>query len=282
MPQIEQTISNTTVGHEGKEPQLPKPIADDWYEVKPFSDNVNLITEKHLAPWLRCNIWHVRGRDSDLIIDTGMGLRPLVKEVASLAGRPLTAIITHSHFDHSGGLHEFEHRCGHPLEAAIMDAPTPSNTVADTGYVRAETFLALPWEGFRYQDYEVKPAPLTRHLDEGDVFDLGDRVFKVFHLPGHSPGSVALLEEATGTLFSGDVIYDGELLDNLYHSVPEQLEESLKRLKELPVSTVHGGHFGSFGKDRMEQIIGEYLAGGRRVGESNDWVEASINAASSD
>ena len=49
---------------------------------------------------------------------------------------------------------------------------------------------------------------MTRALDEGDVIDLGDRVFKVLHLPGHSRGSIGLLEEATGVFFSGDVIYE--------------------------------------------------------------------------
>lgn len=251
---------------------MTKPIAQDWYEVLHVGGGISLIREKHVAPWLRCNIWHVRGRDHDLIIDTGMGLRPLVKEVAQLAERPLTAVMTHCHFDHAGGLHQFEHRCGHSAEAHVMADPTAQNTVADAGYVIAETFTALPWEGFSHQDYAVKPAPLTQHLDEGDVLDLGDRVLRIFHLPGHSPGSIALFEAATGTLFSGDVIYDGALLDNLYHSEPARLEDSLRRLQELPIQTIHGGHFGSFGRDRMEELIAGYLAGGNRIGETADFV----------
>lgn len=256
---------------------MKKPVALDWYEVTHLSDDVSLIREKHVAPWLRCNIWRVRGRDSDLIIDTGMGLRPLVEEVTSLAERPVTAIMTHCHFDHSGGLHQFDRRCGHALEAPIIAAPTAANTVADTGYIRAETFTALPWKGFRYQDYRVRPAPLTQHIDEGDIIDLGDRIFRVFHLPGHSPGSIALFEEATGTLFSGDVVYDGDLLDNLYHSVPEQLEASLMRLTELPISAVHGGHFDSFGRDRMREIISDYLSGDRRIADSAEWISSAID-----
>jgi len=41
---------------------------------------------------------------------------------------------------------------------------------------------------------------------DGDIIDLGDRAFEVLHLPGHSPGSIALFEAATKTLFSGDAI----------------------------------------------------------------------------
>jgi len=255
---------------------MTKPVARDWYETRSVGDGITLIRERHMAHWLRCNIWHVRGRDRDLVVDTGMGLRPLTREVATLAGRPLTAIMTHSHFDHSGGLHEFAERCGHAAEAEVMAAPTSANTVADGGFVRAEAFLALPWEGFRHESYFVRPAPLTRLLDEGDVIDLGDRMFRVFHLPGHSPGSIALWEAATGILFSGDVVYDGAIIDDLFHSDAGVLAESMARLKELPVSVVHGGHFGSFGREQMIAIIDEYLAGGRQLGDPEAWIAAQI------
>lgn len=254
-------------------------IAGDWYRATRLGDGVTLITEIHVARWLRCNIWHVRGRDADLVIDTGMGLRPLPEEIAKLSERPQIALMTHSHFDHSAGLCDFEIRCGHHSEAGIMANPTLQNTVADTGYVRAETFTALPWEGFSYRDFRVRSAPLTRLLDEGDVIDLGDRVLHVFHLPGHSPGSIALYERATGLLFSGDVIYDGALIDDLYHSDPEILAASHARLRELPVSLVHGGHFGSFGQARMIELLDQYAAGGLRVGPPEEWLAGEINDA---
>lgn len=255
---------------------MPGKIARHWFETRSMGDGISLIREAHVAPWLRCNIWLVRGRERDLIVDTGMGLRPLTREVALLAGRPVTAIVTHSHFDHSGGLHEFAERCGHAAEAAVMAAPTPANTVADTGYVRAESLTALPWAGFRHETYRVRPAPLTRLLDEGDVVDLGDRAFRVLHLPGHSPGSIALYEQRSGVLFSGDVVYDGDLIDNLYHSDAAVLAESMARLKELPVTAVHAGHFTSFGRDRMLEIIDEYLAGGRRLADADSWIAGKL------
>jgi len=255
---------------------MPKPVAENWYSAETLDDGITRIHEIHVAPWLRCNIWYVRGRERDLIIDTDMGLRPLTREIAVLSGRPITAIVTHSHFDHSGGLHEFSERCGHAAEAGIMAAPTAANTVADAGYVRAETFTALPWEGFSHEDFVVRPAPLTGLLDEGDVIDLGDRVFRVFHLPGHSPGSIALHEAATGTLFSGDVVYDGDLIDDLYHSDPEALARSHARLRALPLRTVHAGHFASFGRDRLIGILEDYRSGGRRVGNADAWITGEI------
>ena len=247
-------------------------LAENWYETKQYSHGVTLIFEPHVASWLRCNIWHIRGQDRDLIIDTGMGLRPFKTELAMLTERPIIAVLTHSHFDHSGGLYEFSHRCCHQAEADTMANPTAQNTLIDTGFVRAETFSALPYEGFDYRNYAINPAPITQLIDEGDVLDLGDRVFSVLHLPGHSPGSIALYEKKSGLLFSGDTVYDGDLLDNLHHSNAEVYIESLQRLKELSVSTVHAGHFKSFNRAGMQQIIDEYLAGGRRIGEINDWL----------
>ena len=135
-----------------EEPGMPKPIAENWFTVEHLSDGVSRIYEPHMADWLRCNIWHVRGRDRDLVIDTGMGVRPMLEEMTQLTQRPVTAIVTHSHFDHAGGLYEFNTRCCHPIEAPTMAAPTLANTVADTGYVRAEAFTALPYEGFSYKE----------------------------------------------------------------------------------------------------------------------------------
>ena len=108
-------------------------------------------------------------------------------------------------------------------------------------------------------------APLTLEVSEGDVIDLGDRVLQTLHLPGHSPGSIGLWEANSGLLFTGDAIYDGTLYDHLYHSVPETLCESLRRLRELPVSTVHAGHYQSFDGARMQTVIDEYLSGQRSM-----------------
>lgn len=253
-------------------------IADSWFETHSLSEDVTLIRETHVAEYLRCNIWHVRGRDRDLLIDTGTGMRPLKIEVPRLTERPVVAVVTHTHFDHSGGLHEFSHRCGHPAEADIIAHPDPHNTAADAGFVRAEMISALPFQGFHHESFSVRTAPLTQLIDEGDVLDLGDRVFRVLHLPGHSPGSIALYEERTQILFSGDAVYDGPLYDTVYHSDAAVYAESLRRLRELPVSAVHAGHDDSFDAAQMRVIIDEYFAGGRRIGHGASWVQEQIDA----
>jgi len=66
-----------------------------------ISDNISLIQETGVANFMRCNIWHVTGRDYDLVIDTGMGLDSLKQWIMQYTSRPIKAIVTHSHFDHS-------------------------------------------------------------------------------------------------------------------------------------------------------------------------------------
>lgn len=108
-------------------------------------------------------------------------------------------------------------------------------------------------------------------VEGGDVIYLDDRVFEVIHMPGHSPSSMGLWEAASGLLFSGDAIYDGQLLDPLYHSdVPDYLE-TLERLRTLPARVVHGGHKASFGHERMVEIVDDFMAGKRARVSGGDW-----------
>ena len=246
-------------------------VPDNWYEAKELADGITLIRESHVAPWMRCNIWHIRGRDFDLLIDSGMGLRPLKAEIAILRQRSLKSISTHCHFDHIGGAHEFAIRLGHRSEADVYNRPNLDNTCAKT-WLTAELLTASPFIGFELSNYKITPASLTGYLDEGDIIDTGDRNFNIFHMPGHSPGSIALYEAKSRTLFSGDIVYDGELIDNAWHSNPEQYRESLRRLLDLPVEIVHAGHEGSFGHDRLLQLVESYLSGGQRLGDVRAWL----------
>jgi glyoxylase-like metal-dependent hydrolase (beta-lactamase superfamily II) len=244
---------------------MTHPVAQQWFHRRSFSDGVTMLWEPHAHPSTRCNIWHIAGRDRDLLFDTGMGVMPLAPEIAKLSGRPVLCFGSHSHFDHVGGHHEFPERLMHAAEAEIMARPDRDNMIIE-GWVRTDTFDALPYRDFAPERYTVQAAPITRPVDDGDVIDLGDRVFEVLHLPGHSPGSCGVLERATGLFFSGDVILDGKLLDDLYHSVPEDFVESMERIRELPVTTVHAGHHKSFGRDRMCEIAEDYIKGRRRAG----------------
>lgn len=232
---------------------------EQWFEVRPLADGVKLIHEPFIKPFYRCNLWHISGRDRDVLVDTGSGVVSLRQQLPWLTERPLLAVASHSHFDHIAGHHEFSERLAHPAEADIMADPRNDLTLADL-CIGDPMFDAHPGCPLCYEEYRVKAAPVTRLIDEGDVLDLGDRVLEVLHTPGHSPGGICLWEAASGTLFSGDIIYDGPLIEDAYHSNLEQYRASLERLQNLPVRTVHGGHFPSFSGERLRAMIHDWLA----------------------
>jgi glyoxylase-like metal-dependent hydrolase (beta-lactamase superfamily II) len=237
---------------------------EDWYEIIRMADDVTLIHEPWIKPFFRCNMWHVRGRDHDLLFDSGLGHVSLRARVALLRERPVICVASHTHFDHIGSHHEFESRCVHPAEAAILAEPRSEWILADK-YATDEMFDRFPpgWEANRYR---VRAAPAGRLLKNGDIIDLGDRAFRVIHTPGHSPGGIGLMEAKTGIFLSGDIVYDGPLIDDAYHSNPDDYARTLGQLRKLRVSVVHGGHFPSFGPTRLQQLIHEYLEGRRKGG----------------
>jgi glyoxylase-like metal-dependent hydrolase (beta-lactamase superfamily II) len=247
-------------------------IADRWFERRRIDDDITLLWEPHVDPLIRCNIWHVRGRDLDLLIDTGMGIVSLRSAAADLFDKPLTAVATHSHYDHVGGLHEFDSRAIHRDEAQALlggsdwgalrredFSPSMIEYLDRIGYpVPATLLTAYPHQGFDPAAYRTPATTATRLLADGDRIDLGDRSFEVMHLPGHSPGSIGLWEAATGTLFSGDAVYDGPLLDELPGSDVAAYLRTVGRLRQLPVTVVHGGHDPSFDRARMLALLDDY------------------------
>lgn len=250
------------------------PIADRWFETKHITDDITLLWEPHVVPLMRCNIWHVRGRDRDLMIDTGMGVGSLREAAKNLLGKKVTAVATHTHIDHVGGHHEFDHTLVHELEAENLRHPhdrgtlrfaeIPADYVASltrAGYeLDSDLITALPYAGYDIDSYGVKDSVVSEIVTEGDIVDLGDRHFEVLHLPGHSPGSIGLWEAASGTLFSGDAIYDGPLLDEIEGADIDVYVRTMKRLRELPVRVVHAGHDPSFGRARLVELADAYLA----------------------
>ncbi|WP_395687455.1 MBL fold metallo-hydrolase [Aestuariivirga sp.] len=238
--------------------------AGQWYETIAFADGVTLIHEPWIKPFYRCNMWHVRGGERDLLFDTGLGHFSLSAHVPLVTERPITCVASHTHFDHIGCHHEFGACSVHLSEAHILTDPRNDWTLADR-YATDEMFDRMP-EGWSTAAYQVRPAKLGRALEHGDVISLGDRSFEVVHTPGHSPGGIGLFERKTGIFLSGDIIYDGPLIDDAYHSDRASYCRTLSRLKSLPVSIVHGGHFPSFGPVRFQQLITEYLAGQHKPG----------------
>lgn len=252
------------------------PIADQWYRATRIDADTTLIIEPHIHVLEQANLWLVEGRDRDMILDTGMGVVPLKPFLDTLRpdpGKPIICVSSHTHIDHIGAVHEFYTRLVHSLEAEEMARPSGLHslfkrdmperllqTFLDAGYPPIGEMLieALPFAGYDPESYRLRGAPATGLLNEGDMVDLGNHVYEVWHLPGHSPGGIGLFEHATGILFAADAIYDGPLIYDGPGMSVAAYRETFAKLRALPVTLVHGGHDPSFGPDRMLEIIDAY------------------------
>lgn len=198
-------------------------VSPTWFWRRRVDAVTTPMTEPHVHALLRCNIWHVRGRDRDLLVDTGLGVASVATAGYDLFADHMLVVATHAHTDHVGGLHEFAHRAIHAAEAETVAniAGTLTLDVADTdeevfrllaawGYdIRGGLLTAVPADGFELDGHPRRPATPTQVLDEGDVIDL--------------------------------------------------YVDSMRRLYDLPVSVVHGGHGPSMDAARSREVIRAYL-----------------------
>ncbi|MCX7303986.1 MAG: MBL fold metallo-hydrolase [Hyphomicrobiales bacterium] len=233
----------------------------DWFAVADLGGGLFKIHEPHVHRFFRANIFLLHGRDADLLIDFGMGLRPLAPLVSRLSsGAPLIAVATHSHADHVGGFHEFAERRAHSSEAAVCATTPDSETFAAMFRALDAPVTIPPHPDWRRDQYRIAPAPLDVALAEGDIISLGDRRLEVLHLPGHSPGCIGLIDRENGVFFSGDAIYRGMLVDDLPHSDRTVYRATMARIAALDVAVAHGGHGDALSVQEMRAVALGYCA----------------------
>jgi glyoxylase-like metal-dependent hydrolase (beta-lactamase superfamily II) len=127
-------------------------------------------------------------------------------------------------------------------------------------------------------DYTLTPAEPTQLVDKGDVFDLGNRSLEVMHVPGRGQGGLAIWESATGSLFTSDMLYDGDHGLAWPPSEPQDYCASLRRFRELPVECVYPGHYGIFDRQRMLEVIDEQLAISKKVDINASDIQARLDS----
>jgi glyoxylase-like metal-dependent hydrolase (beta-lactamase superfamily II) len=140
----------------------------------------------------------------------------------------------------------------------------------------AAALRALPRAGYAIEEYRMPPLEPTRLLEDGDLVDLGDRRFRVLHLPGITAGSIGLYEASSQSLFLGDTlfdrepIYDGEPAGDSDDADRAAFRRSLERIHSLAIATVYPGHLSPFTGGRMRRLIGDYLAGASTEAAATD------------
>lgn len=244
--------------------------ATAWFEPRAAGVGIVRIIEPHVDEILRANLWWLRGTDRDIVIDAGLGVVPLRQAVPSMFDRDPVVLLTHAHLDHVGGAYEFTERGAHTADVDVLARGVPASLYGpelaqllgadDVGSPFPELMIKeLPCPGYDPRSYRLHPVTVTRRLQDGERIELGGRTLTVLHLPGHTPVSIALLEEITGVLYSGDVIYDGYLVDDLPESDVPAYRRSMEVLTDLAVSVVHPGHGRSFDQVRLRELAARYL-----------------------
>jgi glyoxylase-like metal-dependent hydrolase (beta-lactamase superfamily II) len=228
-----------------------------WFTTRRLEPGVFVTLEPAVAEMFRAAMVTILGRDRDLQLDFGCGVVPLRPHLP-LTARPVIAVASHAHVDHIGGFHEFADRLGHASEAAGFAGLPGTPTFAEEFRGWPEVVVPPP-PGWTVGDWHLRPAPLTGTLSEGDRLDLGDRVFTVLHLPGHSPGGIGLLDERDGLFLSGDAIYDDDILDDLPGASVSDYIATMERLRHLDCRLVIGGHGPEMTRARMVAVAEAYL-----------------------
>jgi len=156
-------------------------------------------------------------------------------------------LLTHCHFDHTGGAAEIREKLGCSIIAHEKDA-----VFLETG---DQNVTAASW-----YHQTLEPFSIDLKLTNSEqIIPVGDKQIHAYHIPGHSPGSVAFLIESENKkiLFGQDIHgpLDASLLSDR-----KQYRTSLKKLLSLKSDILCEGHYGVIhGKEKVASFIQSYL-----------------------
>lgn len=144
----------------------------------------------------------------------------------------VTKIInTHLHIDHVAGINFSKDTYNVPVLGNKEDEPLGQHVGEQAA------MFGLPGQ--------LEPVALNHYLNDGDVIKIGNGTLTVIHVPGHSPGSIALYDKADGFVITGDALFQGSIgrTDLPGGSMPQLVKSIKQKLLPLPDDTVvYPGH----------------------------------------
>lgn len=144
----------------------------------------------------------------------------------------VTKIInTHLHIDHVAGISFSKDTYNVPVLGNKEDEPLGQHVGEQAA------MFGLPGQ--------LEPVALNHYLNDGDVIKIGNGTLTVIHVPGHSPGSIALYDKADGFVITGDALFQGSIgrTDLPGGSMPQLVKSIKEKLLPLPDDTVvYPGH----------------------------------------
>jgi hydroxyacylglutathione hydrolase len=237
-----------------------------WFKVTQVKEYVWRISDGDID-----NIYLITGRDSALLIDSGIGVANLAQYVKSLTALPLIIVNTHSHPDHSGSNHQFSKVHAHPDDFNMLRFF--GTHAMRTGTVKAMVRNPLP-DSLMFNVTDTLYYPMLAPVTDGHRFDLGGREIEVIHVPGHTPGSICLLDRKDKSLYTGD---NDNILVWLHPQDALPLETYLQSLKKLrqrwnEFTTLYPAHGDPIEKEFIDEQIAcaQKIIGGECEGKPYD------------
>ncbi len=160
-----------------------------------------------------------------ILVDVGMDAASVITQLKEHIKSLETIILTHCHYDHSGGTGAVAAAFGADIAIHRDDAALLNNPSASVSYF------------FEEEAQTINPDIL---LKGGEV--IGE--LEVIHTPGHTPGGICLYHASSKSLFSGDTVFQNGSFGrtDLYGGDTRKLIDSIKRLTLLDVSVMYPGH----------------------------------------
>ena len=158
---------------------------------------------------------------------------------------PVFLVLSHGHPDHEGAAFEYGECFVNPDDIGLMYSDFASGIQGRYDYVTAPSPLKPDTGCVVTLDDVLPPVPVqTWPVYDGDMFDLCGITLEVLQVPGHTRGTIVLLDRAGRALYSGDAINPNTLM-NLYGSTTiEEYKESVLHLKQYQkdFDVLYGGH----------------------------------------
>lgn len=214
-------------------------------------ENVFLVGGGDISHPADCLVYLVDGGDELALIDTGTGpgISRIIENVHGLGFSPENislVISTHAHIDHIGGNAYMNREYGAEIFAHELDAER-----IETGQMVGAEFYGVSYE----------PCPVAKKMSEAEMqVSVGALTLNVIHIPGHTPGSIALWADIDGKriLFGQDL--HGPYVAE-WGAVMSEIGPSLKKMKALEADILCEGHFGIFQtREAVARYIDQFLA----------------------
>lgn len=194
------------------------------------------------------------GKNEAMLIDCGLGFSDIKGAVRKLTQLPLKVVITHGHVDHFGGAWQFPQIYVHKDDCRLLNDIQRSYALRKLFLKAGNTAKDTP---VSFSEFGNKPKPEIIRMNGNESFDLGDKYVTVHHTPGHTFGSVAVIDETDKIIFSGDNVCDALWLMLPGTASVEEWLSSAQWLYEMSKEyAVYWGHrSGKLESDYIKQVV---------------------------